>query len=227
MGLWIFYSVAAVISFAVTAIVGTLIWTSRVAPDQAFENWSKWLKRVGIDDPQAWLKEKGADRKFQFKLFVTVALAIFVFGLVSGIALEDVLRLAGTPTHESHIGNRWEPLSSGESTGLRTELRKMTAEKLNVLCAIPACADLAESLYAAVHDAGWSGNYEGGYMTDAGIKPGMEIWSYPAKSEARNNIIGAIERATNGRLRIAPHQWDGTPMPEQANDINLVVGRLK
>ena len=110
---------------------------------------------------------------------------------------------------------------------LRSEFRGLSPERLSVLCAIPACADLAESIYSVAPDLNWPGNYEGWYLTDSGIKQGIEIWSYPPKVDARQKIVEAIERSTKARLKVSQRVWDNTPMPEHATDINLVIGRLR
>jgi hypothetical protein len=64
-------------------------------------------------------------------------------------------------------------------------------------------------------------------MTNEGIKPGIDIWSYRQTADDRASIANAIERATKGRLKVSSHEWDGTPMPEHESDINLVIGRRR
>jgi hypothetical protein len=98
---------------------------------------------------------------------------------------------------------------------------------LSVLCAIPACADLAESIFQISHSMSWPGYYEGAYFTDNGIQQGIEIWSYEKKAQPRDRIAAALERTTHSRLQVASHTWEGQPPPENANDINLIIGRLK
>jgi hypothetical protein len=123
--------------------------------------------------------------------------------------------------------NRWEPLSPQESLSLRDNWRNVAPVKLGVLCAIPACADLAESIYDTAHDLDWPAMYSSTYFND-GIKNGAEIWSYPELIETRNKLADAIEHATNGRLKSSRHEWPAAPVPPDVlNGINLVIGRLK
>jgi hypothetical protein len=130
-------------------------------------------------------------------------------------------------TKPAIAANRWEPLSSQEALALRDNWRNIAPVKLGVLCAIPACADLAESIYDTAHDLDWPAIYASTYMND-GIKTGVEIWSYPEVIDTRNKLADAIEHATNGRLKISRHEWPAAPVAADIlNGINLVIGRLK
>ena len=135
--------------------------------------------------------------------------------------------LSEQPSTVARPANHWTPLSEKEETALREELRKMPPEKLDVLCGIPACADLAEAIFDTTQGMKWTGAYSSSYFMDTGIHPGIEIWSFAKKQNERDRIVAAIERATNGRLKISSHTWPTNPQPESENDINLVVGRFK
>jgi hypothetical protein len=132
-----------------------------------------------------------------------------------------------TEAAQSRTAKRWEPLSAQETAALRAQWRNFSPEHFSVLCAIPECTDLAESIYDVAHDLNWTGIYASAYFMDNGIMPGIEILSYPTKKATRNKIADSIERATNGRLKISSHEWDTAPSPENANDVNLIVGRMK
>jgi hypothetical protein len=144
------------------------------------------------------------------------------------MAFDDYLRPAtNSVPNPDYVSNRWAPLTNDEAVALRTELKKLPAARLSVLCAYAGCADLADSIFTVAHDLNWSGKFEGGYMTNEGIKPGIDIWSYRQTADDRNSIANAIERATKGRLKVSSRAWDGTPMPEHESDINLVIGRRR
>jgi hypothetical protein len=158
-------------------------------------------------------------------------LCVFGFVVASFQAYDNVnnrLREAQKTSLETkYAANRWEPLTNDEAVALRAELKKLPAARLSVLCAYAGCADLADSIFTVAHDLNWSGTFEGGYMTDGGIKPGIEIWSYRKTADARNSIADAIERATKGRLKVSPHEWNGQPMSEHESDVNLIIGRRR
>jgi hypothetical protein len=172
------------------------------------------------------------------RIISIIALAVLTLpglaiGFIVGKQMNSVVINNTIPSPNSTVSapkqstNYWEPLTPDEIVALRIEFRKMPPEHLNVLCAIPACADLADSLFALVHDLNWTGYFEGAYMSDSGIKAGIEIWSFPGKADSRIKIVEAIERSTKGRLRISSQQWKETPDPVYGNDINLVIGRVK
>jgi|SRR5580700_2218167 hypothetical protein len=135
--------------------------------------------------------------------------------------------------------SKWEPLSVQETTALHQAWRDFPSQHLGVFCAIPACADLAESIFNVATGLHWKASYQSTYMTDdAGIRPGLEIWSWPQAGQdvVRDKIANAIEHATNGRLLISSHEysWKGdAPLPNAqvppdfGLQINLIIGRLK
>jgi hypothetical protein len=125
---------------------------------------------------------------------------------------------------------RWQPLSAQEALSLRDNWRGLEKLPLGVLCAIPACIDLAESVFDTARGMDWPAKYFTSYFMDSGIQPGIEIWSYPEMADKCNKIADTIEHATNGRLKISRHQWEAplAPLPpDMANMINLVIGRIK
>jgi hypothetical protein len=137
------------------------------------------------------------------------------------------------------VPNKWEPLSVQEITALHEAWRDFPVQHFGVFCAIPACADLAESIFNVAIGLHWKASYQSTYMTDdAGIHPGLEIWSWPQAGQAavRDKIANAVEHATNGRLLISSHEytWQGdSPLPNAQMppdfglQINLIIGRLK
>jgi hypothetical protein len=140
-----------------------------------------------------------------------------------------------TPSNNDRtVADRWEPLSAEETLELRKEWRALPAEHLAVLCAIPACADLAESIYDLAKGLDWPAAYQASYMTDdTGIHTGIEIWSYAPSASARDKIADAIEHATNGRLKISSHEYTwqdnaAIPLPANlANSVNIIIGRRR
>jgi hypothetical protein len=133
---------------------------------------------------------------------------------------------------------RWEPLSNQEIIALHEAWREFPPQRVNILCAIPACADLAESIFNVATGLHWKVAYESTYMTDEnGIHQGIELWSWPqaGQSEIRDKLANTIEHATNGRLLISTHEntWNGAPLPDKQMppdfglQFNLVIGRLK
>jgi hypothetical protein len=134
------------------------------------------------------------------------------------------------PAQVEHISKRqWQPLSSQEAIALRANWRAFGPQHLGVLCAIPACADLAESIYdVAKDDLDWPAIYASTYFADT-INSGIEIWSYHGAVGMRDKIADSLEQATNGRLKISSHEWPNQtpPTTEMANTINLVIGRFK
>jgi hypothetical protein len=211
-----------------TTFVGALMYASQVGPHQAVSNLSQWAVKLGIENPPEWLKAKSADRVVRRQATTILAVFLLIGGFLGGMAFEDHL-WSTTPSKDGPMlpASHWEPLTANEAVALRVELRSFAPEHLNVLCAIPSCADLAESIYALLHDLNWSGTYESSYFTDGGIKSGIEIWSFARKADTRNKIVDAIERTIKGRLKISSHQWDQPHSPENANDINLIIGRMR
>jgi hypothetical protein len=188
---------------------------------------SEWAIKFGIENPPEWLKAKSVDRTVQRRAAIVLAGLLVFGGFMGGMAFEDYLRPPQSTQAPVYSANRWEPLTADETLALRKELRSLPPEKLSILCAFAGCTDLADSVFTVAHALHWTGNFEGAYLTDNGIKQGIEIWSFPQKADARNKIAEALERATKGRLTVASQQWDQSPAPEMANDINLVIGRLR
>jgi hypothetical protein len=213
--------------FVLTLCVGLLMWATQVGPTEAVSNLSEWAVKFGIENPPEWLKAKSVDRAVRLRAAAVLAALLVIGGFMGGMAFDDYLRPA-LQTETKYPANRWEPLSTDESLALRNGLRALPAEKLSVLCAYAGCTDLADSIFTVVHDLNWTGHFEGGYLTDNGIEVGIAIWSYPAKAGPRNKIVQAIEQATKGRLKISSREWDQrNPDPYVANDINLVIGRVR
>lgn len=195
----------------------------------------KWIE----DLIKEWSAVKAAPRSFLVMTIVVIGLVWAVMGWTYKTILDSknaqiellTTRLRNQPDRAKDVStssaNRWEPLSLDETAALRAELKKFPREKLSVLCAHAGCADIADSIFSVAHNLEWTGNLEGGYLTDSGIQPGIQIWSYQQKAIARNNIADAIERATKSRLRISQREWEGQPTPAYANDINLIIGRVR
>lgn len=200
--------------------------------------WYVWITTV------PFVIDQGLSQRFLPKWFVDRAdelwppdqrhrilkwLCAIGFVIASFQAFDEVnskLRNEQAKPHE-FARNRWEPLSDKEALALRSELRKIPAERLSVLCGYAGCTDLADSIFSVAHDLNWPGNYEGMYFSDSGIRLGIEIWSYSKKADVRSKITEAVERATNGRLKINQETWPDPASPEQADAINLVIGRAK
>lgn len=209
----------------IVALAAIVAYAGRTGPEDFIKNFSRWLEMIGVANPQVWLAQWGS-RRLRIVGVVFAASLLFMGSFTAGMLTEEKLT-EGRSAQIGRSANQWEPLSDGETIALRSELRKLPPEKLSVLCAVPACADLADSIFQISYSMGWLGNYESSYLTDHGIQQGIEIWSHPAKAVARDAIVAALERGTNGRLKIAAHTWPEFPAPEHANDINLVIGRLK
>lgn len=151
--------------------------------------------------------------------------------LLCNTAIGAFFELTEGPHRMGAQANRWEPLSPDETLALRKDWRAISAEHLGVLCAIPSCSDLAESIYDVAKGLDWPAIYASTYFSDDGIHPGIEIWSYSGKAEIRDKIANSLEHATNGRLKISSHEWpwqgDQPINPSMGRTINLVVGRLR
>jgi hypothetical protein len=222
------YIVFSAIWFVLTVLVGTIMWASQVGPHQAVSNLSLWAQKFGIENPPEWLKAKSADRLWRRRAAFSFAALLLIGGFMGGIAFSDYLR----PIPEPRLPptNRWQPLSSQETTALREDWRSFSPQRLGVLCAIPACADLAESIYDVAQGLNWPAIYASTYFMDHDIQAGIEIWSYPEKAADRDKIASSIEHATQGRLRISSQAWpksEAPLLPDTANGINLVIGRPK
>jgi hypothetical protein len=212
--------------FVIGVAAAVIAYASRTGPDEAIKNLSQWLERGGFKDTQGWISEQWKKRKLRV-LGVSALLGLLVVGIfTAGMVVEKELS-GDRGSISARPANHWNPLSDQETIALRDELRKLAPERLNVLCAIPACADLAESIFDLTQSMQWSGTYASAYFMDNGIQQGIEIWSYAGKEKERDGIAAALERATNGRLKISSHLWPGEPSPENRNDINFVVGRFK
>jgi hypothetical protein len=208
--------------FAAAVIGFWYVWITAVpfVIDQGLSH--RFLPRGLVDWADRWWPPDKRHRVLKWLCAIGFVIATFQ-------AFDEVnskLRVEQAKFHEA-ARNRWEPLSDKETLALRSELRKIPSERLSVLCGYAGCADLADSIFSSAHDLNWTGNYEGMYFSDSGIKIGIEIWSYSKKAEARNKIAEAIERATNGRLKINQGAWPEPAPPEQAEAINLVIGRVK
>jgi hypothetical protein len=222
MLIFIFSSVWLIIG----VVAAVIAYASRTGPDEAFKNISQWLERAGLQSTQDWLSEQWKKRKFRV-FGVTLLFALFVVGIFTAGMVFERETSDGKSGVVARPANHWPPLSDREAIALRDELRKLPPEKLDVLCGIPACADLAESIYDVSQGMQWQGTYSSSYFMDTGIHLGIEIWSFPKKEKERDKIAAIIERTTNGRLKISTHTWPNNPPPEGENDINLVVGRFK
>ena len=214
--------------FVLTTIVGTLMYASQVGPHEAVSNLSLWAKHLGIENPPEWLKAKSADRYVRRRAAIALAGLLLFGGFLGGMAFDDFIRPPTAPSLPAQ-SNRWEPLSPQEVTALRDGWRNLPAQRLGVLCAIPACADLAESIYDVAKDLSWPALYSSTYFQDNGIQAGLEIWSYPERVLNRDKIAVAIEHATKGRLKISSHMWPAAQSlpPDVLDGINIVIGRLK
>jgi hypothetical protein len=212
--------------FVICVAAALIAYASRTGPDDAIKNISQWLERGGFKDSQDWISTQWKKRKLRIfgvlALFGLLVVWIFTAGMV--VQKEVSGEKGNIPTKPA---NYWNPLSDQETVAVRDELRKLPPEKLNVLCGIPACADLAESVFDLTESMQWTGTYSSAYFMDNGIQQGIEIWAYAAKQKERDDVAAAIEHATNGRLKISSHLWPGEPTPENRNDINLVLGRFK
>jgi hypothetical protein len=222
MLIFIFSSVWIIIG----VVAAVIAYASRTGPDEAIKNLSQWLDRAGLENTQGWISEQWKERKLRV-IGVSLLFALFVVGIFTAGMIAEKELSGGTQGLVARPANHWSPLSDREAVGLRDELRKLPPEKLGVLCGIPACADLAESIYDVSQGMQWPGTYSSSYFMDTGIHQGIEIWSFPKKEKQRDKIAAIIERTTNGRLKISTHTWPNNPPPEGENDINLVVGRFK
>jgi hypothetical protein len=221
-----FYTLLGAAWFLLTTVLAAFMWASQVGPDDAATNLTLWAKKVGIENPPEWLREKAANRAVRNFVAAGLAFLLLSGSFVGGFALNDYLREQMAP--EVRMSNRWEPLSPPERRSLRNDLRIWSPERLNVLCAIPACADLAESIYEVLQELKWKGGYQPTYFMDQeGVRRGIELWSYPTRGQARDYIAVALERATNGRLKVATQPWEVQPSPENEPEINLVIGRVR
>jgi hypothetical protein len=212
--------------FVIVVAAAVIAYASRTGPDEAIKNISQWLERAGFKDTQGWISEQWHRRKLR-AFGVSALLGLLVVGIfTAGMVVEKELsgEKRGGATRPA---NHWKPLSDQEAIALRDELRRLSPEKLDVLCGIPSCADLAESIFDVSQGMHWLGTYASSYFMDSGIHQGIEIWPFTKKEKERDKIAAVIERATNGRLKISSHAWPGNPSPEGENDINLVIGRFK
>jgi hypothetical protein len=166
------------------------------------------------------------ERRHQFLKW----LCVFGFAIGSFQAFDHVnADLKSVRAQPGYIANRWPALTSNESQSLRDEWRGLPSRKLGILCGIPSCSDLAESLYDVARGLDWPAVYATTYFQDDGIHTGIEIWSYPERISDRDRIAIAIEHATKGRLKISTHEWPGQPglASNILGGINLVIGRFK
>ena|ERR1700730_2192681 len=157
-------------------------------------------------------------------------LCVIGFVVASFQAFDRVnTELKNARAQPGYVANRWPPLSSVERAALRDELRSLPSRQLGVLCAIPSCSDLAESIYDVAKDLDWPARYVTTYFQDGGINFGIEIWSYPEKVFDRDKIAVAVEHATKGRLKISSRAWPAAPSlpPDALNGINIVIGRMR
>jgi hypothetical protein len=49
--------------FVLAALVGLVMWAARVPPDQAVTNLDLWLRRLGVENPPTWLRDRATDRR--------------------------------------------------------------------------------------------------------------------------------------------------------------------
>jgi hypothetical protein len=218
----IFSSVWAVIGI----VAAVIAYASRTGPDDAIKNISQWLERGGFKNSQSWISEQWKRRKLRVAGALALVCLLVVGIFTAGMVVQKQLS-GDAPSGPIRPANFWPPLSDQEKVALRDELRKMPVEKLNVLSGIPSCADLAESIIDLTESMQWTGTYSSSYFMDNGIQQGIKIWAYPVKQKDRGDVAAAIEHATKGRLKIASRVWPGEPMPENRNDLNLVIGRFK
>ena len=212
--------------FVIGVLGAVIAYASRTGPDDAIKNISQWLERGGFKDSQGWISEQWKRRKLRVSGALGIVGLLVVGIFTAGMVVQK--ELSGyTPSGPARPANFWAPLSDQEKVALRDQLRKMPPEKLNVLCGIPSCADLSESIIELTESMQWTGTYSSSYFMDNGIQHGIEIWAYPVKQKDRDDVAAAIEHATNGRLKVSSRLWPGEPMPENRNDLNLVIGRFK
>jgi hypothetical protein len=114
--------------------------------------------------------------------------------------------------------NRWEPLSASESTALRSHLRGMPApsQTFQVLCVLQGCGDLAESIRQAFQIPQWKVAIVPAYANET--PHGIELWF---RDDTARGIADALERATNGRLKISLRKFQ---QPDDHGQINLAIG---
>lgn len=210
----------------IALVVGLIVAAGRTGPEEAIKNLSLWLQHVGVEDPQGWLREKWKSRRLRLLGAAAFGLLLVAGIFTAGMVVGEKFSEGGT-AGPARPGNHWPPLSDKEAVALRDEFRKLPSQKLTVLCAIPACADLAESIFDVSSGMKWPGTYASNYFQDDGIRPGIEIWSYPKRIKERDVIAAAIERATNGRLKISSQTWPLDPPNDAENDISLVIGRAR
>src|SRR5438876_814268 len=140
------YLILGAIWFLVTTALGAFMWASQIGPDAAVTNLSSWAQKFGIENPPEWLRQKAASRTVRQLAAAGLGMLLLLGGFAGGMVFNDYLR--GTDaTNSLRQSSRWEPLSPEERRSLRNDLRIWAPERLNVLCAIPACADLSESAY--------------------------------------------------------------------------------
>lgn len=124
-------------------------------------------------------------------------------------------------TIEELTANRWPPLTASEAAGVQSRLRDAKPLELSVLCSLAACDDLAESFLKLFDSIKWKTLRHSAYFSDGGIATGIEVWS---KGDNAQALGFAIERGTDGRLKVSHHKWDPTArMTDQ--EVSLVIGR--
>lgn len=72
-----------VLSFVVSVGWALLMWATSVTPDQAVSNLSEWAKKLGVQDPPAWLRDKTADQRVRKFALVAMIASVFVFGVLA------------------------------------------------------------------------------------------------------------------------------------------------
>jgi hypothetical protein len=191
-------------------------------------NWIAWVAAVPFFLEQGYphLSEK---RQAQIEKYLPKSshksivryLAIFGFVFASFQAFDHVnSELKEERNKTVSASPRWRPLSADEQRAMRDRLRSLPPLEMNVMCSVPTCYDLAESLKSAFDDLQWKGGLHTSYWSE-GVSTGIELWS---SDDSALPVASAIESASKGRLKVAYKRY---PLPaSEVRENNLVVGRL-
>jgi hypothetical protein len=116
---------------------------------------------------------------------------------------------------KSITSNRWEPLSRDETKILHDQLSSMSIpkQKVQVLCALAGCGDLAESFRLVFKSLNWNATVTPTYADDT--PEGLLLWYH---DESARKIADAIEFATKGRLKVLTREFNAD------DQINLAIG---
>lgn len=153
--------------------------------------------------------------------------ALLAFVAANYLAFHDMadqLRRSSSPDEPKYaqlIRNRYDPLTGPEQASFRSLVRDIPAQPLAILCNHAGCNDLAESFSEAFHDLAWQARVEPGI--DFGNTPrGISIWS---DNTAARPLAEAIEKATNGRLKVSLFRRNPEGSANLNQELDLVLGR--